>query len=487
MPELPEVEAARRAAEAHLVGRRILSVVVAEDEKVLEGCSAEEVRAALQGRVVVGAGRKGKHLWLLLDQPPMPLFHFGMAGAFAIKGENVVRYKRLAVSPADEWPPRFHKLVLQAEGGVQLAFTDARRFGRIRLAPDPLLCPPVAQLGPDVLLSLPDPASFAALLRRRSRAVKALLMDQAVLSGIGNWLADEVLYQSQLHPETPSALLTDAHCSALHSSIQQVISKSVAVDADSDRFPPSWLFHVRWSKKPGSIAGHPLSFITVAGRTSAIVPANSRRQARGDSKGTGAAVAARAAKSRVGRPKREEREEDEARQDEEGIRNRNGSESEDGRGQEPLVESGASEHGEEDSIGRSIGQSQTAGSELPVANESGDDSVGARARAAPPARRARSATAATPAAAAAADVTAIASGRGKRGRRAVSTATATAAPSTSAGQGSGVRALSVVEATEEVKASVTGLSGSGGGGGAVTVTAMGTGRVTRQAAKRQRS
>ncbi|CAI7863557.1 unnamed protein product, partial [Closterium sp. NIES-53] len=84
---------------------------------------------------------------------------------------------------------------VQAEGGVQLAFTDARRFGRIRLAPDPLLCPPVAQLGPDVLLSLPDPASFAALLRRRSRAVKALLMDQAVLSGIGNWLADEVLYQ----------------------------------------------------------------------------------------------------------------------------------------------------------------------------------------------------------------------------------------------------------------------------------------------------
>ncbi|CAI6005584.1 unnamed protein product [Closterium sp. NIES-65] len=283
MPELPEVEAARRAAEAHLVGRRILSVVVAEDAKVLDGCSAEEVRAALQGRVVVGAGRKGKHLWLLLDQPPMPLFHFGMAGAFAIKGENVVRYKRLAVSPADEWPPRFHKLVLQAEGGVQLAFTDARRFGRIRLAPDPLLCPPVAQLGPDVLLSLPDPVSFASLLRRRSRAVKALLMDQAVLSGIGNWLADEVLYQSRLHPETPSALLSDVHCTALHSSIQQVISKSVAVDADSDRFPPSWLFHVRWSKKPGSIdaslccalaptpttlsaSTHPLSFIAVAGR-----------------------------------------------------------------------------------------------------------------------------------------------------------------------------------------------------------------------------
>ncbi|CAI5488164.1 unnamed protein product [Closterium sp. Naga37s-1] len=298
MPELPEVEAARRAAEAHLVGRRILSVVVAEDAKVLDGCSAEEVRAALQGRVVVGAGRKGKHLWLLLDQPPMPLFHFGMAGAFAIKGENVVRYKRLAVSPADEWPPRFHKLVLQAEGGVQLAFTDARRFGRIRLAPDPLLCPPVAQLGPDVLLSLPDPVSFASLLRRRSRAVKALLMDQAVLSGIGNWLADEVLYQSRLHPETPSALLSDVHCTALHSSIQQVISKSVAVDADSDRFPPSWLFHVRWSKKPGSIdasspwlAGyaafysHPLPSISASPRSfpSAPTPHSSLQAIRSDS------------------------------------------------------------------------------------------------------------------------------------------------------------------------------------------------------------
>ncbi|GJP69073.1 hypothetical protein CLOP_g25697, partial [Closterium sp. NIES-67] len=137
----------------------------------------------------------------------------------------------------------------------------------------PLLCPPIAQLGPDALLSLPDPSAFASLLRRRSRAVKAVLLDQAVLSGIGNWLADEVLYQARLHPETPTALLSDAHCTALHSAIHQVVAASVDVDADSDRFPPSWLFHVRWAKKPGSIAGHKLSFITVAGRTSAIVPA----------------------------------------------------------------------------------------------------------------------------------------------------------------------------------------------------------------------
>src|SRR5579864_1814811 len=105
MPELPEVETARRRAERALVGKRIERVMTAPDALIFDRATPSEVETALLGRTVVGSGRKGKYFWLLLDEPPYPVFHFGMSG-------------RLLVYERGTAPPKYCKLELEAGDGT---------------------------------------------------------------------------------------------------------------------------------------------------------------------------------------------------------------------------------------------------------------------------------------------------------------------------------------------------------------------------------
>ncbi len=126
-------------------------------------------------------------------------------------------------------------MILSFEGGQELAFTDARRFGKIYFLDsaesDPFSCPPLSNLGPDPLLSMPTFENLIAMIRSRGsqRPVKTLLLDQSFLAGIGNWMADEILYQSAIHPGSKCGALTDKDLEALHSSIQTVTMMAVAV------------------------------------------------------------------------------------------------------------------------------------------------------------------------------------------------------------------------------------------------------------------
>ena len=108
------------------------------------------------------------------------------------------------------WPPRFTKIRLILNDGGELAMTNKRRLGRIRLRQDPLGEVPISQLGFDPLLDLPSPARFSDLVAKRSTPVKALLLDQAFAAGVGNWIADEVLYQARLDPSRRADELTRA-------------------------------------------------------------------------------------------------------------------------------------------------------------------------------------------------------------------------------------------------------------------------------------
>lgn len=271
MPELPEVEAARRALEAHCVGRRIARCAVADDPKVVLADRVAFERAMV-GRTIVAARRRGKNLWLRLDAPPFPSFQFGMAGAIYIKGVAVTKYKRSAVKSTDEWPSKYSKFFVELDDGLEFSFTDKRRFARVRLFDDPETVPPISELGPDALFEPMSVDNFVESLRKKKIGIKALLLDQSFVSGIGNWIADEVLYQSRLHPLQIASSLTRESCEALHQSIQEVVKYAVDVDADSDRFPIEWLFHHRWGKKPGKVDGKKIEFITAGGRTTAYVP-----------------------------------------------------------------------------------------------------------------------------------------------------------------------------------------------------------------------
>ncbi|XP_076906577.1 formamidopyrimidine-DNA glycosylase-like isoform X2 [Bidens hawaiensis] len=272
MPELPEVEAARRAIAENCIGKRIKRCVVADDTKVIDGVSRGDFEASLTGKTIVAAHRKGKNMWIQLDSPPFPSFQFGMAGAIYIKGVAVTKYKRSAVSDTDEWPSKYSKVFIELDDGLELSFTDKRRFAKVRLLKNPAIVAPISELGPDALLEPMTEDELFKALSKKKIAIKALLLDQSFISGVGNWIADEVLYQAKIHPLQSAASISKEGCAALHKSLKEVIEHSVEVDADSSRFPADWLFHSRWGKKPGKINGKAIDFIKAGSRTSAYVP-----------------------------------------------------------------------------------------------------------------------------------------------------------------------------------------------------------------------
>ena len=278
MPELPEVETARRLAARVAVGRRITAVWCAADPIVYEGASAGRVRAALLGRRVRAARRHGKHLWLELDRPPALLMHFGMTGGLHVPERPPLRLRSTRGWAPAGWPPRFAKLVVTFEDGGRLALADARRLGRIRLRREPRREPPLADLGFDALHQLPSAARFHALLRARTAPMKALLLDQTFAAGVGNWIADEVLYQAGVSPHRPARSLTAEESARLRDRLRAVLETAVATGADGDRFPRGWLFHRRWDRDPlaRTVRGDRIRWETIAGRTAAWVPAVQR-------------------------------------------------------------------------------------------------------------------------------------------------------------------------------------------------------------------
>lgn len=108
------------------------------------------------------------------------------------------------------------QVVLETDCGVKLAFCDPRRFGKVRLQADPENNEPISKLGFDPILSMPDLATFSGMLAKQRRSVKPLLLDQSFSAGVGNWVADEILYQAKIHPEQKAASLDEAQCAALH-------------------------------------------------------------------------------------------------------------------------------------------------------------------------------------------------------------------------------------------------------------------------------
>jgi formamidopyrimidine-DNA glycosylase len=279
VPELPEVEAARRLIDEVAAGRHISAVWVANDLIVLDRISPAELRSALLGRTIRCAQRHGKHLWLELDRRPWPAFHFGMSGGFhstTRRGVRLVSSRGDATGEA--WPPRFTKLRLRLGGGSELVFADARRLGRIRLRNDPPREPPISTLGFDALRDLPPVSRLRRILAGRTAPVKAVLLDQSFAAGVGNWIADEVLYNARIDPRRRVNTLTADELTRLRRAMRLVITTAVRLSSDSDRFPRSWLFHYRWGRDASAVTarGERIKYATVGGRTTAWVPALQR-------------------------------------------------------------------------------------------------------------------------------------------------------------------------------------------------------------------
>jgi len=259
-----------------LLDATIASVVCVEDRIVYTGVEPERVARRLTKRRVEAVKRRGKYIWFELDARPWPVFHFGMTGAFrtpdakALQLQSGPREDR----PNGRWPPKYTKIHITTTGDREFVMADARRLGRIRLLADPEREPPIADLGFDPLLDLPRANVLHALLMKRNAPIKAVLLDQRFAAGVGNWIADEVLYQSGISPLRRACELTIEEARELRKRLRAVIRRAVEVNADDKRYPRTWLFHHRWRKKSEAKTwkGERIAHITVAGRTTAWAP-----------------------------------------------------------------------------------------------------------------------------------------------------------------------------------------------------------------------
>ena len=285
MPELAEVETVRRQIEKRMVGKKIKDIEVDESDRYLFAFTKiADLRQALKGAKVTGTGRKGKYFWLELNRKPWPVFHLGMSGNIALLDPKAKMAAHQKIwGGAKMWSERdqdlrdrlwFCRLLIKADQGFEMAFIDPRRFGRVWLSDDPWQNPRIKKLGFDPLLDFPTAAILAERLKKRKKEIKSVLLDQSLFAGIGNWLADEILFHAKLAPHHLASSLSLVQVKELRKQILAVVKKAVAVNADYEQFPKTWLFHERWGKNAEAVTSRGLKIIheEIGGRTTAWVP-----------------------------------------------------------------------------------------------------------------------------------------------------------------------------------------------------------------------
>ncbi len=217
MPELPEVETVRRGLERHMVGRRITAVEVGR-ERTVRRTSREELIAGLTDTIVERAERRGKYLLLPLDSGDTAMIHLRMSGQVLLAAEGAVR------------PPHTH-VVLHLDDGHEAWFVDPRTFGEVVVF-DPArvgaVLPELVRLGVDPIADRFDAAVLRGAVGRTRRALKALLLDQHVIAGIGNIYADEILHRARLRPDRSADTLDRRRIVGLHDAVVGVLGEAIA-------------------------------------------------------------------------------------------------------------------------------------------------------------------------------------------------------------------------------------------------------------------
>lgn len=219
MPELPEVEVVRRGLDRWVIGREIAEVQVMHPRAVRR--SAIDIRAALAGHTFRCASRRGKYLWLPLEGESFCLVgHLGMSGQLLVQ------------PPASPDERHLHVRICFRDGERELRFVDQRTFGGLmisELVPDDsgLVPQAVAHIARDPLDPLFDERAFSRRLRSRDTQIKRALLDQSLISGVGNIYADEALWRASIHGRKPANRLTAAGVAMLLEHVRAVMNEAL--------------------------------------------------------------------------------------------------------------------------------------------------------------------------------------------------------------------------------------------------------------------
>jgi formamidopyrimidine-DNA glycosylase len=222
MPELPEVEVVRKGLQRYVTGRTVDAVRVLHPRAVRRYLAGPEAfAAAIAGRRIGAPRRRGKYLWLPVGEDAL-LAHLGMSGQLLVGDPG-----RPLSSHVRAW-------FMFADSGPDLRFTDQRTFGHLCLVPGGAELPaPIAHIAPDPLEPAFDDAAFAAALRRRRSGIKRALLDQSLVSGIGNIYADESLWRARLHWARRTEGINRIEAARLLGAVREVLADALVAGGTS--------------------------------------------------------------------------------------------------------------------------------------------------------------------------------------------------------------------------------------------------------------
>jgi len=222
MPELPEVERARALIADRALGRRI-EAVDDRDEWVCRPHTPGEIAHALTGATLIQAHRRGKTMWVQTDADVVVGLHLGMAGRIVVdaatEGDLPGPHEGDSGEAGEAHPRGWDRFALRFADGGRLALRDKRRLGRVRLDPD------LSDLGPDAAEIGREP--FRRAVGGGGAPVKARIMDQSVISGVGNLLADETLWRARLHPMRPAGELAVEELDGLRRELRSATRSAI--------------------------------------------------------------------------------------------------------------------------------------------------------------------------------------------------------------------------------------------------------------------
>ena len=222
MPELPEVETVRSGLDKHVVGRTVDTVTVLHPRAVRRHLAgAADFEAVLRNRTFDQARRRGKYMWLAVGEDAV-LAHLGMSGQLLVgeQDQPIGAHTRIRFTFTD--------------GGPDLRFDDQRTFGYMAFVPNGRDLPgPIAHIAPDPFEDAYDATALAARIHKRHIGIKRALLDQSLISGVGNIYADEALWRAKLHWARPTETLTGAETSRLLQSVRDVLGEALQAGGTS--------------------------------------------------------------------------------------------------------------------------------------------------------------------------------------------------------------------------------------------------------------
>lgn len=253
MPELPDVEVFKRYFNDTALHKKVEKVDVVDDA-ILENISSRSFQMRLKNKTFKSTSRYGKYLFVELVRNEILVMHFGMTGFLKY-------YKN------DEKSPEYAKLIFNLSNDDKLAYVCTRKFGFIGLVDNQQKFIEKHELGPDAYSDNLDWDTFKKILEGRRGSIKTTLMNQKIITGIGNVYSDEILFQAKIYPFSTVDTLSEKELKEIYEKMKWVFKKAIEANVEADKFPEKFLLTHREAGAKCPICGGTIKYEKYSGRT----------------------------------------------------------------------------------------------------------------------------------------------------------------------------------------------------------------------------